>query len=63
MSLLAIPTGCAPTTDTAATDIAGPRAAFCQLSAPITWSRADSDATIRAVKAHNAAYDALCRPP
>jgi hypothetical protein len=50
-------------TDTAATDPAGPQAAFCRLAVPIPWSRADSDATIRAVKQHNAAYDALCRPP
>lgn len=63
MSLLAIPIGCAPTTDTAATDAASPRAAFCRLSVPIAWSRADTDATIRAVKEHNAAYDTLCRPP
>jgi hypothetical protein len=57
---------CATTTVTDATDgdIAaapvGVVAAACRLFEPIGWSRADTDATIAAVKAHNAAHDALC---
>lgn len=27
---------------------------------PITWSRADTDDTIRQVREHNAAWEALC---
>lgn len=35
----------------------------CTAFEPIRWSRRDTDATIRAAKEHNAAWDALCRKP
>ena len=36
----------------------------CSAFQPIPWASADTDATLRAVRAHNAAYLALCpRPP
>jgi len=34
---------------------------FCQAAQPITWADADTDETIRQVKAYNASYDAACR--
>lgn len=39
-----------------------PTAAYCRLAEPIGWSGRDTDATIRAVKAHNAVHAALCPP-
>lgn len=63
-SALALLTGCALTTGIGGTDAArdgvAPTAAYCRLAEPIGWSRADTDATIRAVKAHNAVHAALC---
>lgn len=39
----------------------------CQAFQPITWSKQDTDDTLRQVKAHNAVYLTLCgsttRPP
>ncbi len=46
--------GCATTTGGGETRV------FCASAAPITWSRADTDATIRQAKAHNAVGVALC---
>ncbi len=62
VALLAIATailvGCTTTTATGArTDVS------CAAFEPIRWSRRDTDATIRAAKEHNAAWDALCRKP
>ena len=34
----------------------------CKAFAPIYWSERDTDETILAVKAHNAAWRALCPP-
>lgn len=48
-------TGCAGTTGIGAID--GGCAAF----GPISWSVEDTDDTIREVKAHNAAWGAVCR--
>jgi hypothetical protein len=35
-------------------------AAFCAVARPITWSAADSAATVAEIKAHNAAGKAIC---
>ena len=48
--------GCASQTVTSATG-----RAMCSAFRPITWADADTDATIRGVKSHNAAYAAVCR--
>lgn len=34
---------------------------FCRIAKPITWSRLDSEATVREIKEHNAAWVRLCR--
>ena len=47
-------TGCATTTPSAATRGA------CGAFRPISWADADTDPTIRQVKAHNAVGQALC---
>lgn len=70
--LSTIPTACAPTTGTVATtetvatdraaDPTRPSAVYCRLAEPIAWSQADTDETIRAIKAHNAVVAALCPP-
>lgn len=50
--------GCATTTATGGrTDVS------CVAFEPMRWSRRDTDATIRAAKEHNAAWNALCRKP
>lgn len=46
--------GCATTTATGATEV------YCASAAPIRWSSADTDETIRQVKAHNAVGRTLC---
>lgn len=60
----AIPTACAPTTASVATDpppaATSPAALACRAFAPILWSTRDTDETIRQVRAHNAAHRALC---
>jgi len=33
---------------------------YCQIEKPISWSKRDTDQTIREVKEHNAAHKALC---
>lgn len=56
LSAMPILTGCATTTATGGrTD-----AVACAAFEPIRWSRRDTIATIRAVKEHNAAWDAVC---
>lgn len=50
-------TACATTTGSAGTR---PVAGACAAFSPIYWSTQDSDQTIRAVKAHNAAWKAVC---
>ncbi len=47
-------TACAPTT------VGGGSGVFCRVARPISWSVADSDQTIREVKAHNAVGRTLC---
>lgn len=42
------------------TSIGATSRVFCEAAQPITWSDADSDQTIREIKAHNASYDAVC---
>jgi hypothetical protein len=54
---LLILTGCATTTASVGTD-----AVACSAFEPIRWSKADTDATIRQVKGHNAAWAAICQP-
>lgn len=46
--------GCVTTTGGGETKV------FCASAKPIAWSAADTDATIREVKAHNAVGRALC---
>lgn len=46
--------GCATTTGSGATRV------YCGAAVPIRWSAADSDATIRQAKAHNAVGRRLC---
>lgn len=46
--------GCATMMGTRATDTS------CKAFVPISWSKKDTDQTIREVKSHNAAYKALC---
>lgn len=47
-------TGCATTTGSAVTEVA------CTGLEPLTWSRRDTDETIRGVKRHNAKWRAIC---
>lgn len=59
LPLLAMPilTGCATTTGIGGrTD-----SVACSAFEPIRWSARDSDATIRSVKEHNAAWEAVCK--
>ncbi len=46
--------GCATTTASGGRDV------FCGAAAPILWSAADTDETLRQVKAHNAVGRVLC---
>lgn len=39
----------------------GNETVLCKSVKPITWEDADTDATIREVKEHNAVYKRLCR--
>lgn len=43
------------------TSIAVSPSVFCQSAQPITLADADTDETIRQVKAHNASYEAVCK--
>jgi predicted small secreted protein len=55
---------CATTTGGGGTDVADvapiAHAGFCAVAKPITWSAADTAATVTEVKAHNAVGKALC---
>lgn len=52
---LLILAACATTTASVGTD-----AVACSAFEPIRWSKKDTDETIRQVKEHNAAWEALC---
>jgi type IV pilus biogenesis protein CpaD/CtpE len=52
--LSAILGGCATRTPMSVPD------SFCQIDHPVTWSKADTDQTIREIKIHNARYRAVC---
>lgn len=52
--LLLLLSGCATTTGGGGTDV------MCAVMQPIEWSRADTDATIRQIKEHNAIGRELC---
>ena len=52
------PASCTTTTGSGGTDEA--QRVACGVFQPIAWSRNDTDETIRAVKAHNAAGKSLC---
>lgn len=43
------------------TTVSGVTNTACTTFHPITWSSNDTDMTIRQVKAHNAAWDAICK--
>lgn len=65
-SLLILPlilTACASLTNFRATEPAQSQTArvACESFTPIRWSKADTDETIAQIKAHNAAWVALCR--
>jgi ABC-type uncharacterized transport system auxiliary subunit len=51
LSMLA---GCANTTKTSDS--------LCLIDHPVTWSKSDTDQTIREIKVHNARYRAVCSP-
>ena len=53
---------CATTTGSSAAPepIAGAET-FCRVAQPILWDDADTDETIRQVKAHNAVWKRLCQ--
>ena len=55
LTLLLILQGCATTTGSAVAD-----AVACSAFHPIRWSANDTDETIRQVKGHNAAWQAVC---
>jgi hypothetical protein len=55
LTLLPILPGCAMTTASVGTD-----AVACSAFEPIRWSNKDTDGTIRQIKAHNAAWRAIC---
>lgn len=59
LPLLAMPilTGCVTTTASGGRT----EAVACSAFEPIRWSRRDTDATIRAAKEHNAAWNAVCK--
>lgn len=60
LPLLAMPilTGCATMTAIGGrTD-----SVACSAFEPIRWSARDTDTTIRSVKEHNAAWEAVCKP-
>lgn len=67
LSLTLILNGCVTTTGFGGIDRSAPSAAPTELACgafgPIGWSKTDSGATIRQIKAHNAAYAALCAQP
>lgn len=51
--LSAILAGCVTTTPTSVNDL-------CLIDHPVTWSKSDTDQTIREIKVHNARYRAVC---
>lgn len=53
--------GCMTTTGTGGTSVTGDLIVACQGFKPISWSAQDTPKTIRNAKAHNAAYEALCK--
>jgi hypothetical protein len=53
--LSAILAGCVTTTTTNGSDL-------CLIDHPITWSKSDTDQTLREIKVHNARYRAVCSP-
>lgn len=58
LALTPILTGCATTTAIGGrTD-----SVACSAFEPIRWSARDTDTTIRSVKEHNAAWEAVCKP-
>ena len=64
LSLTLILSGCATTTDIGGIDqlsrFSAPAELACNAFRPVTWSKSDTDPTIRQIKAHNAVYAALC---
>jgi len=64
LSLTPTLSGCATLmTVFAATERPDASAVACGALAPITWSRGDTDDTIRQIREHNAAWTALCGAP
>jgi hypothetical protein len=64
LASLMLLTGCSRPTGSGAIDTGVPTpAGACLIFDPIGWSGRDTAETIRAVKAHNAAYKAVCPQP
>lgn len=62
LSLLGL-SACGTTTDSAGPTSPPVVDSFCVVAKPIYWSATDTDATILAVKEHNAVWKARCEPP
>lgn len=61
MLMLAILTGCGTTSTRTGATSSTVTEAYCQGNKAITYSRKDTDETIRQVRQHNAAYNAVCK--
>lgn len=64
LGLTLILNGCATTTDFGVIErpsrLPAPTELACTAFRPVTWSKSDTNSTIRQIKAHNAVYAALC---
>jgi hypothetical protein len=61
LMMLGVLTSCTHPMGSGGTDmVATTKKASCGLFEPIGWSRLDTPETIGAIKAHNAAYRAIC---
>jgi len=55
--------GCGTMMGSAGRTSSPPASGYCLIAKPIYWSVKDTDATILAVKEHNAAWKRTCEPP
>ena len=65
VSCASILIGCSPRIATSAIEqpLPPPKATFCAVAKPITWSSKDTAETVVQIKGHNARYDELCPSP
>jgi uncharacterized protein YceK len=61
MLMIATLTGCGTTSTRTVATSSSTTAAYCLANKAITYSRKDTDLTIAQVRAHNAAYNAVCK--